>query len=374
MFKSERKHLSFLTMGTLSLCLIGGGIAVAQTKQLKAPAQPQTVEGDAQAQIVSTPLTNGSSSSYSVVIENKTNPDGKVTQSRKVWQNGQLVQEEEKTLDRTDAQNGFDATIQLPNGQVSPGGVFSSENEDDVFGSVPSSPFEAIRQMEEQMRAQQERMRAQFDALRQQLSDPNGNAQGSPLQFNTPSFVPNQQAPSKFWIGATIERTPEFLTAQLPIEDEQGVWIQYIAPESPAAKAGLKKYDVLFRINGEIVSNPVEVSKLVEQFGAKKVKIEYFRKGKLEKADLTIEERPQNTQYGNVFGNQPNKNFRVVRPGLIVPSTEADSLIGSVEEKAENKQAQEAKSVEDSQETSQAEEIGDSEKNSSESKDSPSDK
>ena len=325
MLKHNQRKLAVFTFGAISVCLICGGLALAQTKQLKAPANPQIPTDDSnQSQVVVNP-PNGTSSSYSVIVENNTTPDGKVTQSRKVWQNGQLVEEEEKTLDADEAQNGFSATIQLPNGQVAPGGLFSSEDEDDVFGSAPANPFEAIRQMEEQMRAQQERMRAQFDLLRQQLGDPNAMYQGIPQQqFNAPNALNFGQAPSKYWIGATIESVPEFLTAQLPIDEKQGVWVQYVAPESPAAKAGIKRYDVIYKIGDEIVANPMEVTKLIDKIGADKVAIEYYRKGKLEKGELTIEERPAQAQKGFVFGApQQNKNFRVVRPGLIVPESEA---------------------------------------------------
>ena len=260
-----------------------------------------------------------------------------------------MVEEEEKTLDADDAQNGFSATIQLPNGQVAPGGLFSSEDEDDIMGTMPSNPFEAIRQMEEQMRVQQERMRAQFDALRQQLGDPNATSQGIPqLQFKSPTLQLSAQAPSKYWIGATIESVPEFLTAQLPIEEKQGVWIQFVAPESPAAKAGLNRYDVIYKIGDEIVSNPIEVTKLIEKIGADKVAIEYYRKGKLEKTELTIEERPAQAQNGFVFGApQQNKNFRVVRPGLIVPESEVQPEINEV---APTNQDSDTNNVESAQE------------------------
>lgn len=323
MSKSHSKNFAVLFTSVLSLCIIGGSIAVAQTKQLKTPEKFQVTENSNEHTQTPT-LSNGSSgSSYSVVIENKTTPDGKVVQSRKVWQNGKLITEEEKTLDANDNQNNFDATIQLPNGQVTPGNIFSSDDENDLFGTMSSSPFEAIRQMEEKIRRQHESFMEQFDAIRQQLGDL--NPQSSVPQSKIPgSLIPNQSSMSKFWIGASIEQVPSLLVYQLPIEDNQGVLIQYVAPKSPAEKAGLKRYDVLYKINGEIISGPVNVSKLIEDLGQVQIEVEYFRKGKLEKCNLSIEERP--VQKDLQFGNSQQKNFRVVRPGLIVPSTVADSV------------------------------------------------
>ncbi len=358
MLKPIQKKFAYFTLGAIGVCLVCGGITLAQTKQLKTPANPQVAaEETNQSQSVVT-APNGNSSSYSVIVESKTNPDGKVTQSRKVWQNGQLVEEEEKTLDADDAQNGFSATIRLPNGQIANGGLFSSEDENDVFGAAPSNPFEAIRQMEEQMREQQERMRAQFDALRQQLGDPNAMFQGVPQQqFNAaPSFQNNGQTPSKYWIGATIQSVPDFLTAQLPIDENQGVWIQYVAPESPAAKAGLKRYDVIYKIGDEIVANPLEVTKIIDKTGANKISVEYYRKGDLEKVELEIEERPSQTQKGFVFGApQQNKNFRVVRPGLIVPESETQPENGDEATPAE--QASESPNAEISRQEASSEQI-----------------
>lgn len=335
-----RKRMHFYAIGALCVCLVGGGLTLAQTKQLKSPASPAQVAGQDEDQANATGQTivtapNSSSSSYSVVIENKTTPDGKVIQKRKVWQNGQLIEEEEKTLDADEAQHGGVATIQLPNGQIAPGGLFSSEDDDDVLGSLnSSSPFEQLRIMEEQMRKQNERMRAQFDALRQQLSDPNAQLQGNFLQLGQ---AQPQPPVSKYWIGTSIEKIPDFLLAQLPIEEEQGVWIQFVAPNSPAAKAGLKRYDVLFKLGDDIITDPNQVSQLIEKYGTAKVPFEYYRKGKLEKGEINIEERPESAQNGRLFGSPiQSKNFRVVRPGLIVPSTELDSEGAQEDRSAEN--------------------------------------
>ena len=87
MFEKKQTKIAALTVGALGIALIGGGFAAAQTKQLKAPASASVVvsEDDAQASAQAQATTtdpNVESSSYSVVIENKTTPDGKVIQSK----------------------------------------------------------------------------------------------------------------------------------------------------------------------------------------------------------------------------------------------------------------------------------------------------
>ena len=80
--------------------------------------------------------------------------------------------------------------------------------------------------------------------------------------------------------------------SQLPIEENEARSFS-IVPDSPAGRIGLKLYDVLYSINGQVISNPSEVTEIVNSLGAKKVRIEYYRKGKLESAEIEIEERPK---------------------------------------------------------------------------------
>ena len=307
MTKKTRKTLSALSFATLCLCLVGG-VALAQTKQLKAPANAQnSKQDDAAIQI-----NDENSSSSSVVIETHTTPDGKVIQSKKVWSNGVLVEEEEKELEQGESDDAFNATIQLPNGAVAPGGIFLSEDGEDIFGGV-NSPLEALRKMEEQMRIQQEQMRAQFDAI----------ANGA------------IGVPGKYWIGATISSLPDILVSQMPINSDEGVLVEFVVPDSPAAKAGLKRFDVVHSLDGRVLKSAYDVSKFVQEIGAKKVKIEYYRKGKLETADIEIAERPsiETINSSNPLRRAlPDKKFQVVRPGVLIPSIPTDENAASAEQ------------------------------------------
>ena len=318
-----KNSLSLLSIVALCLCVVCG-VAFAQTKQLKTPAGSQTSKQNDSG----TQIGGENSTSSSVVIETHTTPDGKVIQSKKVWSNGVLVEEEEKELEQGDPAAAFNATIQLPNGNVAPGGIFLSEDGEDVFGGM-NSPLEALRKMEEQMRIQQEQLRAQFDELRSRIA--NGQSPTTPFsQEDAPNGVilnGKMGNPGKYWIGATISILPEILVSQMPINDDEGVLIEYIVPDSPADKAGLKRFDVLHSLDGRVLSNAYDVSKFVQEIGAKKVKVEYYRKGKLESAEIEITERPSvETITGSKLLKRalPDKKFQVVRPGLIVPTSPSD--------------------------------------------------
>ncbi len=329
-----------LACGVLTACLVGGGIAVAQTKQLKAPAEPVAATTDVEQADAAAPEANFNGS-YSIVVESKTGPDGKTIQTKKVWRDGKLVESEEKTLDGDAA----DATIQLPNGETAPGRVFHFDFNDDVFNgsdSLPNvSPFETMRRMEAQMREQQEQMRAQFDELRRQFGA-NGS---SPLLANEGETA---AAPSKYWIGATVEPTPELLVAQLPINEGEGILLQYIVPDSPAAKAGLQRFDVVVKLDGAPIADASDVAKIVDKTDGKTVKVEFFRKGKLTEAKLTPVERPQNDVRLLPFGAPNGSRFQIVRPGLIVSAPESKNAEAEpVEETPKAEENAEAKPVEE---------------------------
>ncbi len=329
---SRARLAAYMTVTSLVICFIGAGLVLGQTKQLKTSADPkvitETQEDDANVPL-QVQVPNGSNaSSYSVVIENKTTPDGKVVQSKKVWQNGQLVEETESELEGEDAKNALNATIQLPDGQIANGGVFQQDPfkgliDDEDFGDAATgSPFDSIRRMEEQMRREHERMRAQLDQLRQQFAMPGAFGQAP----NRALRAPNANTPtSKFWIGLSVSSVPAILVSQMPIQENEGVLVEFVAPNSPAEKAGLKRYDVVVSINGEKTNQLTDVVNLVEKAGANKVEIQFYRKGKLEKVEATVEERPAQLVQQLNSNADVNKNFRVVRPGLIVPQTALDS-------------------------------------------------
>ncbi len=317
MKKTNSRIQSVLVPAVAIACVVGGGFAIAQTKQLKEPAAPIVQQPEQDDAIAPTPTLPNGSRSYSIVIENSTQPNGKTKQTKKVWQDGQLIEESESELDGDPG----DTTITLPNGSISNGDVFQGQDPffKDFFGddSATDSPFESIRRMEEQMRRQQERMREQFEALRRQLAA--GGMTAVPNQPNAQNgnqLRPlNLGATSKYWLGISVDRVPEILLAQLPLEENKGVLVQFVAPNSPAAKAGINRYDVIVKIGDEETNDPLKLSEQVEKIGEKKVKIQFYRKGELKDAEIEIVKRPERP-----FGQAaPGSNITVVRPGLIVP-------------------------------------------------------
>ena len=73
----------------------------------------------------------------------------------------------------------------------------------------------------------------------------------------------NAQGPDSGW-GFPIEEGSEALASQLGLAPGAGLVVTYVAPDSPAAKAGLEKNDVLVELEGQLLVHPAQLRKLVQ--------------------------------------------------------------------------------------------------------------
>jgi hypothetical protein len=91
------------------------------------------------------------------------------------------------------------------------------------------------------------------------------------------------------WIGVALEPVSETLRAQLSLAKGEGIVINHVAPEGPAAKAGLAENDILLRLDDQII---VEGSQLRKLIAMKKpgdsVKLVYLRKGERKEATVKL--------------------------------------------------------------------------------------
>ena len=102
----------------------------------------------------------------------------------------------------------------------------------------------------------------------------------------------------KYWIGllggSISEDDP--LRAQLDLPENQGLRVESVVPDSPAAKAGLKRHDIMLKANDQDLHEMSDLVELVVTEGAKKgqITLEVLRHNKRETVNLTPEERPAN--------------------------------------------------------------------------------
>jgi hypothetical protein len=91
------------------------------------------------------------------------------------------------------------------------------------------------------------------------------------------------------WLGLSTDEASEALIAQLGLDSAIGLVVTYVAPEGPAAQAGLQKHDVLSEIDGQALAHPAQLRKLVQSRSpGQTVDLVYYRAGKKDSVSITL--------------------------------------------------------------------------------------
>ena len=118
---------------------------------------------------------------------------------------------------------------------------------------------------------------------------------GSGLITATPVIVTagTDAGPDRGWLGVGLGEVPPALAAQFGIEG-QGVMLTNVVKDSPAAKAGLERYDIVTAVNGEPLDG--SVSALAEAVGeagpSARVTLTVIHNGKEKTVRATLASRP----------------------------------------------------------------------------------
>jgi membrane-associated protease RseP (regulator of RpoE activity) len=95
------------------------------------------------------------------------------------------------------------------------------------------------------------------------------------------------------WLGVGIEEASEALASQLGLAPGVGLLITYVAADSPAAKAGLKKNDVLVELDGQSLVHPAQLRKLVQvRKEGDSVDLVFYRTGKKQTVSAKLGQAP----------------------------------------------------------------------------------
>ena len=108
--------------------------------------------------------------------------------------------------------------------------------------------------------------------------------------------LPEGFAGGQFWIGAMCVPADPALRAQLNLKDHEGLVVANILPDSPAAKAGLKQFDVVTAIDGESLDSLHELMQAVHNGGEKELKLDVIRGGKHQTIAVKPAPRPDADQ------------------------------------------------------------------------------
>jgi hypothetical protein len=93
------------------------------------------------------------------------------------------------------------------------------------------------------------------------------------------------------WLGIAMEAVSEPLAAQLPLAKGEGLLINHVIQNSPAAAAGLAQYDVLVRLDDQILVEPMQLKKLIAmKKPGDRVKLVYVHKAERKETSTTLAE------------------------------------------------------------------------------------
>jgi membrane-associated protease RseP (regulator of RpoE activity) len=117
-----------------------------------------------------------------------------------------------------------------------------------------------------------------------------------------------QQEIPKYWIGlrGVVIGDDDPLRAHVDLPAHQGLLVHEIVADSPAAKAGLKKYDILLRANDVELNEMKNLVDMVGTEGEKKgqITLDVIRHGERETVYVTPEERPADQMVSQDEGGQ----------------------------------------------------------------------
>lgn len=114
----------------------------------------------------------------------------------------------------------------------------------------------------------------------------------NPINGGEPQIQPlGELTPGKFWIGVMCAPADEALRAQLKQPEDVGVVVQDIVPDSPAAKAGLQKFDLIVAAGDRKIGDIATLMKAVEDSGEKPLVLGVIRGGEATKIEVTPGER-----------------------------------------------------------------------------------
>lgn len=93
------------------------------------------------------------------------------------------------------------------------------------------------------------------------------------------------------WLGIGIESLPDLLKAHLKLD--HGALVADVYPDSPAAKAGIEKNDILLSVNGQKITEPIQVRDAVANAeGGESLKLTALRAGEEKSFEVVPADRP----------------------------------------------------------------------------------
>jgi len=91
------------------------------------------------------------------------------------------------------------------------------------------------------------------------------------------------------YLGVETSQVPDVVSEQLGLAKGLGLVVEYVAPNGPAASAGIQQNDILKMLNDQILIEPSQLRKLLQTFpDGTEVTLTILRKGKEQKITVKL--------------------------------------------------------------------------------------
>ena len=144
--------------------------------------------------------------------------------------------------------------------------------------------------------------------------------------------------PSDYWLGIGFRPLGEALRAQLALPEGQGLLVEQVMPETPAARAEIQRHDIVLKAGGKPLKDMQQLIDAVDAAKDGELSLEIIRDGKPITIKVKPEKRPEGPvqkyqidvpghpgldfawqQFEKVWPGKSPFGFRRLNPGVILP-------------------------------------------------------
>ena len=142
--------------------------------------------------------------------------------------------------------------------------------------------------------------------------------------------VESVQNPSPYWLGVTCVPVSDAMRSQLDLPEGEGLLVVAVAPDGPAAAAGIEVHDVLYEAGATMLSNVGDLVDAIDVAAEEEgvLSVELLRKGEPVEVEVEPAKRPEGlteqlTEEANALINRlqaegESLRLSIPRPGAIV--------------------------------------------------------
>lgn len=127
-------------------------------------------------------------------------------------------------------------------------------------------------------------------------------------------------APSDVWVGLGVEPVSDALRAHIDLPVGAGLIVHEVVPDSPAAAAGIQRYDILLTANDTSLATAADLMQAVRESAGGKISLQWQRAGRTHVEEVAPAPRPK------TLAQRDRLNARI--PGVANPDRVRDWLKG----------------------------------------------